>query len=99
MAIRRSYASMMLQAHRRGEVFRDFREHAFLQFLAKQMNTSVEQLATTYASFNVDEFEVAANEMMRLVCNGVQDINEDCDSELQIKQQASNPSPIGTIWS
>jgi hypothetical protein len=99
MAIRGSYASMMLQAHRRGEIFRDFGEQAFLQFLAKQMNTSVEQLATTYASCDVDAFEVVANEMMRLVCNGVQDDNEDCDSELQIEQQASNPSPIGAIWS
>jgi hypothetical protein len=63
------------------------------------MNTSVEQLGTTYASCDVDAFEVVANEMMRLVCNGVKDDNKDCDSELQIEQQTSNPSPIGTIWS
>jgi hypothetical protein len=30
MAIRRSYASMMLQARRRKEIFRDMNEQAFL---------------------------------------------------------------------
>jgi hypothetical protein len=56
MAIRGSDASMMLKAHRRKEIFRNFSENEFLQFLAKQMNTSVEQLATTYASCDVDAF-------------------------------------------
>ena len=63
------------------------------------MNTSVEQLATTYASCDMDAFEVVANEMMRLVCNGVQDENEYSESELQTERQASNPSPIETMWS
>jgi hypothetical protein len=36
----------------------------FLQFLAKQMNTSIEQLVMTYASGDVDGFEEIANEVM-----------------------------------
>lgn len=67
MAIRGSYASMMLQAHRRKQILTEMRESEFLDFLAKQMNTSVEQLATTYASCDMDGFEDVANEVMRLL--------------------------------
>jgi hypothetical protein len=99
MAIRGSYASMMLQAHRRKEIFRDLGEQDFLQFLAKQMNTSVEQLATTYASCDVDAFEDVANEMMGLLCHSMQDYDDGSASERQIERQASDTSPIGSIWS
>jgi hypothetical protein len=99
MAIRGSYASIKLQAHRRKEIFRDLGEQDFLQFLAKQMNTSVEQLATTYASCDVDAFEDVANEMMGLLCHSTQDHDDGSDSERQIERQASDPSPIGSIWS
>jgi hypothetical protein len=67
MAIRGSYASMMLQARRRNEIMVDMPEREFLDFLAKQMNTSCEQLATTYASCDVDGFESVANEVMMVL--------------------------------
>jgi hypothetical protein len=99
MAIRGSYASMMLQAHRRKEIFMELSEQEFLEFLAKQMNTSVEQLATTYASCDVDAFEEVANEMMGLLCNGFLDEDQDSACELQIDQRASTTSSAGSIWS
>jgi hypothetical protein len=73
-------------------------EQEFLEFLAKQMNTSVEKLATTYASCDVDAFEEVANEMMGLLCNGFLDEDQDSASELQIDQRASTTSSAGSIW-
>jgi hypothetical protein len=64
MEIRGSYASMMLRSFRSKEILVDMSEQDFLLFLAKQMNTSVEQLAMTYASCDVDGFEEIANEVM-----------------------------------
>ena len=64
MGIRGSYASMMLHSFRSKEILVDMSEKEFLIFLAKQMNTSVEQLAMTYASCDVDGFEEIANEVM-----------------------------------
>lgn len=47
MAIRGSFASIMIQRHLRGELFVDKSEGSFLDFLAKSMNTSREQLGAT----------------------------------------------------
>jgi hypothetical protein len=69
MAIRGSYASMMLQARRRNEIMVDMPVRDVLEFLAKQMNTSCEQLATTYASCDTDGFESVANEVMLMLSN------------------------------
>ena len=63
MALRGSYATMMLQAYRAGQVFKELSENAFLEFLAKGMNTSVEQLAGTYAGNNMSDFEYCAREL------------------------------------
>lgn len=62
MALRGSYATMMLQAYRSGACFKEKSEEEFLQFLAKTMNTSVEQLASTYASNEMADFEACARE-------------------------------------
>jgi hypothetical protein len=97
MSIRGSYASMMLQARRRKEIFPDMNENAFLEFLAKQMNTSVEQLATTYASCDVDAFEEVANEMMVLCGAGD---SEDDNREIghEAEQIMLDPSPAEFLW-
>ena len=63
MALRGSYATMMLQSFRRGEVFKDKGEEEFLHFLAKAMNTSYEQLASTYAGNDMTDFEECAREL------------------------------------
>jgi hypothetical protein len=81
MEIRGSYASMMLRSFRSKEILVDMSEKEFLQFLAKQMNTSTEQLAMTYASCDVDGFEEIANEVMAALgphANGEQ-LNESED--------------------
>jgi hypothetical protein len=67
MEIHGSYASMMLHSFRSKEIMVDMSENDFLHFLAKQMNTSVEQLAMTYASRDVDGFEEIANEVMAAI--------------------------------
>ncbi len=50
MTLRASIASMMVQRHRRGEMMTHFSEERFLEYLAKVMNTSAEQLRETYVS-------------------------------------------------
>jgi hypothetical protein len=98
MAIRGSYASMMLQAHRRNEIFRTFSENEFLQFLAKQMNTSVEQLATTYASCEVDAFENVANEIMGVFSSEALVEKDGMAGEGQGEEAARNPAVLGRLW-
>ena len=63
MALRGSYATMMLQAYREGNIFKEKSEKEFLEFLAKAMNTSVEQLAGTYAGNDMSDFEHCAREL------------------------------------
>jgi hypothetical protein len=98
MAIRGSYASMMLQAHRRNEIFRTFSENEFLQFLAKQMNTSVEQLATTYASCEVDAFENVANEIMGVFSKETLAEEDGMAGEGQGGESARSPAVLGRLW-
>jgi hypothetical protein len=98
MAIRGSYASMMLQAHRTKEIFQNFSENEFLQFLAKQMNTSVEQLATTYASCDVDAFENVANEIMGVFRNEALVEEDGMASEVQGGEPARNPAVLKRLW-
>jgi hypothetical protein len=73
MAIRGSYASMMLQARRKKVIMVDMAEREFQEFLAKQMNTSCEHLAKTYASCDVDGFESVANEIMMMLSSQTED--------------------------
>ena len=67
MALRGSYATMMLQAYRRREIFKNKSEGEFLEFLAKAMNTSVEQLAGTYAGNEMSDFEQCARELTSIL--------------------------------
>ena len=60
MTLRASYASMMLEKHRRGETLGRMNEDKFLDYLAKIMNTSREQLKETYISTSTDSFENCA---------------------------------------
>jgi hypothetical protein len=94
MAIRGSYASMMLQARRRNEIMVDMPERDFLDFLAKQMNTSCEQLASTYASCDVDRFESVANEVMLMLSSqheeGLMGPFEEESSEARLNRSAAS---------
>ena len=75
MALRGSYATMMLQAYRRREIFKNKSEGEFLEFLAKAMNTSVEQLAGTYAGNEMSDFEQCARRLTSILAQT--DIDED----------------------
>ena len=56
MNVRESYASMMFKGRKNGKIFSDASEQTFLEFMASQMNTSVEQLRTTYLAIDKDDF-------------------------------------------
>ena len=63
MTLRASFATAMLQKHRRVETLGLLSEDAFLEYLSKVMNTSVEQLKEIYLSTNVETFEACAEIM------------------------------------
>ena len=65
MSLRSSYCTMMMRLHREGEIFRNLNEERFLGLLAKNVNTSVEQLLTTYVGVDQDDFEISAKELMK----------------------------------
>jgi hypothetical protein len=94
MAIRGSYASMMLQARRRNEIMVDMPERKFMEFLAKQMNKFCEQLETAYASCNVDRFESVANEVMLVLSiqheEGLQGRFEEGSSEARLDRSEAS---------
>lgn len=69
MNLRASYATMMLNAHRQGKIFKDDSEETFLEFLGKAMNTSVEQLKDTYASVFNEDFNSIANAICESLSN------------------------------
>ena len=74
MALRGSYATMMLQSYRQGNVFQNKSEQEFLEFLAKAMDTSVEQLASTYAGCAQSDFRNCASGMTSVLAGlGEQD--------------------------
>jgi hypothetical protein len=98
MTIRGSYASMMLQSRRRGEVFAEMSEQKFLQFLAHQINTSIEQLASTYASCDVDGFEDVASKLMRFFENESPDVGEAPENAYE-DTIVERPSLINSFWS
>lgn len=64
MSLRASYATWMLQRFRAKEIFTGIDEEGFLDILAKQMNTSVEQLRTTYAGIDRDDFKGLAKQLI-----------------------------------
>ena len=63
MTIRGSFATMMLGLYRSGKVLKNKTEEQFLELLAMQMNTSVEQLTRAYVSFGERDFRESAREL------------------------------------
>ena len=70
MTLRASYATMMLLKYRRGETMGDLTEEKFIEYLAKLMNTSCEQLRETYISSEGGTFKVCAE-----MISGIMDRN------------------------
>ena len=98
MSIRGSYASMMLQSYRRKQIFKEMDEQEFLVFLSKQMNTSAEQLAATYASCDVNRFEETANEMMKMLDKGMQNHEDDIFDDGEVDYPTLEPLPACQLW-
>lgn len=65
MSIRPSYATMMYRAYSDGKVFSGKSKIEFLEAMAVLMNTSVEQLESTYIALDSSNFKLSAKEMAR----------------------------------
>lgn len=65
MSLRSSYATMVMQQYRKKEVLCHLDEEAFLNVLSNSMNTSKEQLLTTYISIDNADFEFCARELVK----------------------------------
>ena len=55
----------MMQSYRRKEIFPTYDEAAFLDTLAMQMNTSVEQLRATYIGLDSSDYIDTARALIR----------------------------------
>ena len=75
MTLRASFATSMLKKHRRGEKFGAMSEEEFLGYLAKIMNTSVEQLKDTYVASDETSFEVCAEMMQGMIGTAEENCN------------------------
>ena len=65
MTLRSSYATMVMKQYRDEEVFCHLDEDAFLTVLSKSMNTSKEQLMTTYIGIDNADLESCARELVK----------------------------------
>lgn len=68
MTLRASYATMMMRSYKEKEIHKDMTEEEFVNHLGKCMNTSPEQLLTTYISLDTSHFEEAARKMVHALC-------------------------------
>ncbi len=85
MSLRASFATMMIQRHRRGESYANWNEEEFLEYLAKIMNTSTEQLKETYVASDGHTFQACARIVGGLIdSNQKRDdgANENCDMDV-----------------
>ena len=67
MSLRASYATMMMDSYQRRAVFRNYTEEEFLTFLSKAMNTSVEQLRSTYVGTSNRDYVDTAKELTSIL--------------------------------
>lgn len=67
MSLRSSFGTMMMDAFRAKRLFTEMEENEFLSVIAKVINTSVEQLKTTYIGVDRHDFEEAARELSKVL--------------------------------
>lgn len=84
MTLRGSYATMMMRSYREKEIHTEMNEKEFVEHLAKCMNTSCEQLFTTYTSLDVSDFQQAARKMVSalIVATGNENLEKDMVDEI-----------------
>jgi len=78
MSLRARYASMALQKYHQGTMFSELSEAKFLEYLSKVMNTSVEQLAATYATADRENFAESAQNITSMIGHAV-DVHTESD--------------------
>lgn len=82
MTLRASYATMMINRYRRKETLAHLDEEKFLEYLAKLMNTSSEQLRDTYISTEGETVQACA-EMITGIMDGNEG-NDDSDDDFLV---------------
>lgn len=77
MVMRASYATMMLQKFRKKQAFKEKTETEFVAYLSKTMNTSPEQLASTYAACDIHDYEGCAKQITEALAGNCMDHNQE----------------------
>lgn len=67
MSLRNSYCTAAMRDYRTKKIFPNLDGQDFLEVLAKSLNTSREQLLTTYIGNDESEFPEAARELVKAV--------------------------------
>lgn len=88
--IRPSYATMMFRGWLGGQIHKNKNELQFLQHMAMMMNTSVEQLKTTYISIDHGDYDKTVKGMVTAFTNMAED--DSSDSEDSIKNGKGDSS-------
>lgn len=66
MNLRSSHCTMLMKAYRGKELFRNLTETEFLEMLGKSLNTSTEQLLTTYIGIDNSDYVEAAKQLVSI---------------------------------
>ncbi|KAI0556773.1 hypothetical protein FGB62_405g08 [Gracilaria domingensis] len=96
MTLRTSFATVMLHDYRNGKFEKNGKnmdEDKFLNLMAKQMNTSVEQLRTTYMSCYSEDFQEITALLTKHFCSI---LGEETDGEEDIEERFMNDSCPGS---
>lgn len=83
MDLRRSYARIMMKNYRDKSIFPNHDETEFLEILASQMNTSVEQLRVTYIGIDTSDYFDTAKGLVRALAlstdiENTEDLDNSC---------------------
>jgi len=65
---------MMMGAYRAQKCFKTETEEGFLTILAKQMNTSIEQLRSTYVGMDSEDFTCTTRKLVAAMSASVEEI-------------------------
>ena len=81
MTLRSSYGTIMMKSFREKKIFPTVTEAAFLDIMAQQMNTSLEQLRSTYVDIDHTGYVDTARSLVRAlaVATGAAEVEEDAE--------------------
>ena len=98
MSLRSSYGTMMLQLYHEGRVFKDLDEKSFLAKLGKVMNTSAEQLLTTYIGIDRCDFEDTAKKLVHVLDKYVHGEGSSSDEPSKKSDERERRLSERSIW-